>query len=46
MMEAADPDTVAEQQRVIEVIKYGLIMVASVPVLLLYPFLQKYFITL
>ena len=44
MMEAADPDTVAEQQRVIEVIKYGLIMVASVPVLLLYPFLQKYFI--
>ena len=44
MMEAADPDTVAEQQRIIEVIKYGLIMVASVPVLLLYPFLQKYFI--
>ena len=44
MMEATDPDTVAEQQRIIEVIKYGLIMVASVPVLLLYPFLQKYFI--
>ena len=44
MMESSDPDTVAEQQRIIEVIKYGLIMVASVPVLLLYPFLQKYFI--
>ena len=44
MMESSDPDTVAEQQRIIEVIKYGLIMVASVPVLLLYPFLQKYFV--
>ena len=44
MMEAADPDSVADQQRIIEVIKYGLIMVASVPVLILYPFLQKYFV--
>lgn len=44
MMEAADPDSVADQQRIIEIIKYGLIMVASVPVLMLYPFLQKYFV--
>lgn len=34
----------AEQDRVAEVIKYGLIVVSSVPMLILYPFVQKYFI--
>lgn len=34
----------AEQDRVAEVIKYGLIVVSSVPMLIMYPFAQKYFI--
>lgn len=39
-----DAASYAAQQRVSELIKYGVIMVASVPVLILYPFLQKYFV--
>ncbi len=42
MME--DAETVAAQQRIAETIKYGVIMVASIPMLILYPFLQKYFV--
>lgn len=34
----------AQQQRVLELMKYGVIVVASLPVLVLYPFLQKYFV--
>jgi putative aldouronate transport system permease protein len=34
----------AEQDRLSEVIKYGLIVVSSVPMLVLYPFAQKYFV--
>jgi putative aldouronate transport system permease protein len=30
--------------RVTELIKYGVIMVSSLPLLILYPFLQKYFV--
>jgi putative aldouronate transport system permease protein len=33
----------AEQQKVAELIKYGMIVFASLPMLLLFPFLQKYF---
>jgi putative aldouronate transport system permease protein len=39
-----DPESIAESQRYAELIKYALIMVASVPVLVLYPFLQRYFV--
>ena len=42
MME--DATAIEEQQRLGELIKYGAIIVASVPVLMLYPFLQKYFV--
>lgn len=38
-----DQSAIADQQRVAEVIKYALIIVASLPVLILYPFIQKYF---
>jgi putative aldouronate transport system permease protein len=34
----------AEQQRVAELIKYGMIIVASIPMIILYPFLQRYFV--
>ena len=39
-------DIAAEQERLrlAELIKYGIIIVASAPVLFLYPFLQKYFV--
>jgi putative aldouronate transport system permease protein len=33
-----------ERQKAAEQIKYGVILVASVPMLILYPFLQKYFV--
>ena len=39
-----DPEAIVEAQRYAELIKYALIMVASLPVLVLYPFLQRYFV--
>lgn len=45
-----DPQTVTdiadlqERQRAAELIKYGSIVVASLPLLIVYPFLQKYFV--
>lgn len=38
-----DVDSVLEQQKAAELIKYGLIIVSTLPVLVVYPFLQKYF---
>lgn len=40
----ADVDTLASKQMMVEGIKYAVIIVASLPVLVLYPFLQKYFV--
>jgi putative aldouronate transport system permease protein len=34
----------ADQQRVTELIKFGMIIVASLPLIILYPFLQRYFV--
>lgn len=34
----------AEEQKVSELIKYGMVVVSSLPVLVLYPFLQRYFV--
>ena len=39
-----DVAAIAQQQRIADLIKYGVIIVASVPMLVLYPFLQKYFV--
>lgn len=39
-----DASTLAAQQRIGDLIKYGIIMASSLPLLILYPFLQKYFI--
>lgn len=39
----ADIDSMLEQQKAAELIKYGLILVSALPVLVIYPFLQKYF---
>ncbi|MCU6711274.1 carbohydrate ABC transporter permease [Paenibacillus sp. J5C_2022] len=39
-----DLNSAAEKARQAELVKYGLVVVASLPMLLLYPFLQKYFV--
>lgn len=43
-MDNADPDAIAQLMKVAATIKYGVIIVSSLPVLVLYPFLQKYFV--
>lgn len=40
----ADADLMAQRQYLAEMIKYALIIVSSLPVLVMYPFLQKYFV--
>ena len=37
-------DAIQEMQRIAATIKYGVIVVASLPMLMLYPFIQKYFV--
>ena len=39
-----DPELLAFMQKIADTMKYALIIVSSVPVLILYPFLQKYFV--
>ncbi len=43
-MLSADPDAYAEMLKAAESMKYGIIIAATIPMLLLYLFLQKYFI--
>lgn len=38
-----DVDSMMEQQRAAELLKYGLIIVSSLPVMVIYPFIQKHF---
>lgn len=40
----SDLDNLAAQQHVGEIIKYGVIIVAAIPLLIVYPFVQKYFV--
>jgi len=39
-----DPEIASQMQQIKELLKYSLIIVSSVPMLILYPFLQKYFV--
>ena len=39
-----DPSVVMAAQDLAESIKFALIVVSSVPMLIIYPFLQKYFV--
>lgn len=41
---SGDPEFVAQQKQLSELIKYGVIVVSSVPMLVLYPFIQKHFV--
>ncbi|MDR2618302.1 MAG: carbohydrate ABC transporter permease [Treponema sp.] len=38
-----DAETVADRQRIVDLLKYSSMIAASVPLLIVYPFLQKYF---
>ncbi|WP_156390162.1 MULTISPECIES: carbohydrate ABC transporter permease [unclassified Paenibacillus] len=40
----SDIDSLLAKQRVSELIKYGVILIAAAPLLILYPFLQRYFV--
>ncbi|MFF3023241.1 carbohydrate ABC transporter permease [Gottfriedia sp. NPDC057948] len=40
----SDLNNLASQQHVGEIIKYGVIIVAAIPLLIVYPFVQKYFV--
>ena len=42
--DVSDIEAIQEMQRIAATIKYGVIVVASVPMLILYPFIQKYFV--
>lgn len=44
MTEGADMEYVLEMQRISRTIKYGVIIVSTVPVLMIYPFVQKHFV--
>lgn len=39
-----DAESIALMEKMVEVIKYGVIVISTLPILCMYPFLQKYFI--
>ena len=41
--EAGSADSLVEQQRLASLIKYAVMIVASLPLLIVYPFLQRFF---
>ena len=42
--DVTDLDAIQEMQRIAATVKYGVIVVASAPMLMIYPFVQKYFV--
>lgn len=44
IMSAEDAEAAADQARVAEIMKYSLIIVSTLPIMCVYPFLQKFFI--
>lgn len=42
--DVTDMESIGDAQRIAESLKYGVIIVSTLPVLILYPFLQKYFV--
>lgn len=41
---ADDATTVADKQELVDLLKYGAVIVSSIPMLIFYPFVQKYFV--
>lgn len=44
MLAGSDFENEIERQRIVDLMRYGLIIVSTIPVLIIYPFLQKYFV--
>ncbi|QNK58199.1 carbohydrate ABC transporter permease [Paenibacillus sp. PAMC21692] len=44
MMDGVDEKTLAEQARVADIIKYAVMVVSALPLLLVYPFVQRFFV--
>ena len=44
MDSSLDPQALIQLQQMGQVIKYGVIVVATVPIICVYPFIQKYFV--
>lgn len=44
VMAASDASTVAEKQQLVDLLKYGCVVVSSIPMLIFYPFVQKHFV--
>jgi len=42
--EGLDPETLEHMKLIARTIKYGVIIISSLPVLIMYPFVQKYFV--
>ena len=40
---AAQQEALKKQQEAVELMKYSLIIISSIPVLILYPFIQRHF---
>ena len=41
---SADASTVADMQQLVDLLKYGCVVVSSIPMLVFYPFVQKHFV--
>ncbi|MDF2924905.1 MAG: sugar transporter permease [Paenibacillaceae bacterium] len=44
MMDGADIESVAEQARIAEIIKYAIMIVSALPLIIAYPFMQRFFL--
>ncbi|MCT4543935.1 MAG: carbohydrate ABC transporter permease [Vallitalea sp.] len=44
LMPQGSRDAIEEQQKIAQSLKYGVIIIASLPILIIYPFVQKYFV--
>ncbi len=44
MLEKMDPDRLVMWQNLMQIVKYAVIFVGAVPMMILYPFIQKYFV--
>lgn len=44
MMDGAAMEAMAQQARIADIVKYAVIIVASLPLLIVYPFLQRFFV--
>lgn len=44
LSEIADEETMRARQGIAELMKFSLIVISSLPVMVIYPFIQKYFV--